>query len=69
MYIFYCICDHNFLFVKGIYKNKNMTCNVEFNKLYSEYNNIKIRMKIYIVEFNKLYSEYNNIKIRMKNYI
>ena len=36
------ICDHNFLFVKGIYKNENMTCIVEFNKLYSEYNNIKI---------------------------
>ena len=42
------ICDHHFLFVKGIYKNENMTYIIEFNKLYSEYNNIKIRMKTYI---------------------
>ena len=39
------ICDHNFLFDKVIYKNENMTCIVELNKLYSEYNNIKIKMK------------------------
>ena len=45
MYIFCCTYVTIPFYLLNIYKNQNMICTIEFTKLYSEYNNIKIRIK------------------------